>query len=100
FATTSIFLERLGLDSLADLPSLAEFIPDAAIVETLERGLRLPSERDLAADLEDDESSDDAPVMAAIETDHVDLLALEAAEAVEAVDDVAAELQAGLDEHD
>src|SRR3954466_12247854 len=42
FATTPIFLERLGIDSLADLPALADFIPDAHVVEALERGLRIP----------------------------------------------------------
>ena len=39
YGTTITFLERLGLDSLADLPSLGDFIPDASIVEALERGL-------------------------------------------------------------
>ena len=42
FATTSVFLEKLGIDSLADLPPLADFIPDAHVVEALERGLRIP----------------------------------------------------------
>jgi segregation and condensation protein B len=42
FGTTRLFLERLGLDLLDELPSLAEFIPDASIVEALERGLSLP----------------------------------------------------------
>src|SRR5215471_8920577 len=46
FGTTHLFLERLGLDSLDELPSLAEFIPDASIVEALERGLRLPTATD------------------------------------------------------
>ena len=44
FSTTPVFLERLGLDSLADLPPLADFVPEASIVEALERGLRLPVE--------------------------------------------------------
>jgi segregation and condensation protein B len=44
FSTTTAFLERLGLDSLADLPPLADFVPDASVVEVLERGLRLPNE--------------------------------------------------------
>jgi segregation and condensation protein B len=44
FSTTTAFLERLGLDSLADLPALADFVPDASVVEALERGLRLPNE--------------------------------------------------------
>jgi segregation and condensation protein B len=43
FGTTRLFLERLGLDSLDELPALADFVPDASIVESLERGLRLPS---------------------------------------------------------
>ena len=42
FGTTRVFLERLGLDSLDELPSLADFVPDASIVEALERGLHLP----------------------------------------------------------
>jgi len=41
FGTTTLFLERLGLDSLADLPSLTEFVPGADVVEALEAGLRL-----------------------------------------------------------
>ena len=40
FGTTPQFLEKLGLDTLDDLPPIAEFIPDAEIVEQLERGLR------------------------------------------------------------
>jgi len=40
FGTTAQFLEKLGLDSLDDLPAIAEFIPDADVVEALERGLR------------------------------------------------------------
>jgi len=41
FGTTPQFLEKLGLDSLDDLPPIAEFIPDADVVETLERSLRV-----------------------------------------------------------
>jgi segregation and condensation protein B len=41
FGTTQQFLEKLGLDSLDDLPPIAEFIPDADVVETLERSLRV-----------------------------------------------------------
>jgi segregation and condensation protein B len=40
WGTTPQFLERLGLDSLAELPPLAEFIPGAEVVEALEAGLR------------------------------------------------------------
>ena len=41
YGTTRAFLERLGLDSLGDLPPLGDFVPDASIVEALERGLRV-----------------------------------------------------------
>lgn len=41
FGTTATFLEKLGLDSLADLPSIAEFVPGADVVEALEHGLRV-----------------------------------------------------------
>ncbi len=40
FGTTPVFLERLGLDSLAQLPSLGDFVPGADVVEALEVGLR------------------------------------------------------------
>ena len=40
YGTTRSFLEKLGLDSLDDLPPLGDFVPDAAVVESLELGLR------------------------------------------------------------
>jgi segregation and condensation protein B len=40
FGTTPLFLERLGLFSLDELPPLGDFVPGADIVEALERGLR------------------------------------------------------------
>ena len=50
YGTTPIFLERLGLDSLGDLPPLGDFVPDAGIVDALERGLRLSQDPELAAE--------------------------------------------------
>ena len=41
FGTTSSFLEKLGVDSLADLPPIAEFVPGPDVVEALEHGLRV-----------------------------------------------------------
>ena len=40
FGTGNQFLERLGLDSLADLPPLEAFVPDVSTVELLEQALR------------------------------------------------------------
>lgn len=39
YGTSRLFLERLGVDSLADLPPLGDFVPSAEVVEALERGL-------------------------------------------------------------
>jgi segregation and condensation protein B len=41
WGTTSTFLEKLGLNSVADLPPLAQFVPGADVVEALEHGLRI-----------------------------------------------------------
>lgn len=40
FGTTRLFLEKLGMNSLDELPPLREFVPGADVVEQLERGLR------------------------------------------------------------
>src|SRR5690349_20826686 len=55
FGTTTLFLEKLGLDSLDDLPSLGEFVPGADAVEALEQGLRIGLEEPPAP------PEDDAP---------------------------------------
>jgi len=41
WGTTPSFLEKLGLDSIADLPPIVAFVPDAEVVEALEAGLRI-----------------------------------------------------------
>jgi segregation and condensation protein B len=41
YGTTTRFLEQVGLDSLQELPSLADFVPEPEVVEALERGLHL-----------------------------------------------------------
>ena len=47
FGTTQQFLEKLGLDTLDNLPPIAEFIPDTDVVEALEQGLRIsPADSD------------------------------------------------------
>lgn len=40
YGTTALFLENIGLDSLADLPDLGDFVPGPDMVELLEQGLR------------------------------------------------------------
>jgi segregation and condensation protein B len=40
YGTTRSFLERLGLDTIDDLPGLGTFVPGAEVVEALEQGLR------------------------------------------------------------
>jgi segregation and condensation protein B len=62
FGTTPLFLERLGLNSLDELPSLGDFIPGADVVELLEQGLRVdPEEPVVVGDAEGAEGEDDEP---------------------------------------
>jgi segregation and condensation protein B len=49
FGTTATFLEKLGLDSLRDLPPILEFVPGADVVEALEYGLRIDPPTDARA---------------------------------------------------
>lgn len=46
FGTTQLFLERLGINAVEDLPSLGDFIPGADVVERLEQGLRVEDGED------------------------------------------------------
>lgn len=51
YGTTPLFLERLGLDSLDQLPALGQFVPGQEVVEALEQGLQAdqPSEAEAAS---------------------------------------------------
>ncbi len=51
YGTTAQFLEHLGIDSLDELPVLGEFVPDADVVEALERRLRLIPDDAAAGDV-------------------------------------------------
>ena len=50
FGTTPSFLDKLGLESLDDLPPIAEFIPGPDVVEALEHGLRVTPEIDVTTE--------------------------------------------------
>ena len=41
FGTTPEFLMKMGIDSLSQLPAIADFVPGADVVEALEMGLRV-----------------------------------------------------------
>jgi segregation and condensation protein B len=58
FGTTPTFLEKLGLESLDDLPPIAEFIPGPEVVEALEHGLRVTPEIEISIPHADAESVD------------------------------------------
>jgi segregation and condensation protein B len=59
WGTTQLFLEKLGIATLEDLPPIASFVPDASIVETLEKTLRAAAEvEELASAGEAVDSSD------------------------------------------
>jgi len=40
YGTSELFLEKLGIDAVEDLPPLADHVPPASIVESLERPFR------------------------------------------------------------
>lgn len=61
FGTTPQFLERLGINSISDLPSVAEFVPGADVVEALEHGLRVDALAVPAGDVSN--ASDDRPTL-------------------------------------
>lgn len=95
FATTQMFLEKIGVDALHDLPALAEFIPDATVVEALERGLRImpiTSELEGGSDASiSSDGADPAPnpemLMAAYATERVDTATVEMFATIAAAED-------------
>jgi segregation and condensation protein B len=61
FGTTDVFLERLGLDTLDELPPIAEFVPGADVVEALEHGLRVEVDVEVVESVEVVEVVESAP---------------------------------------
>jgi segregation and condensation protein B len=76
FGTTPLFLEKIGIAQLEDLPPLGDFVPDAQLVELLEQGLRPINAIDLGDGDEDellppvviDDEVDDDEESAAVDT--------------------------------
>lgn len=57
FGTTSMFLERLGINTVSDLPALGDFVPSAEVVEALEQTLKVDLDPDLrSTDIDGDSS--------------------------------------------
>lgn len=44
WGTTPLFLDKLGIASLDDMPAISTFVPDASLVEALEKTLRLDTD--------------------------------------------------------
>ncbi len=60
FGTTPLFLERIGVNTIDELPPLAEFVPGADVVEHLEAGLRPPPGPSLGERLDEIEATNAA----------------------------------------
>ncbi len=74
FGTTPLFLERLGLDGLDELPQLSDFVPSADLVEQLEAGLRPPPGPSLGERLDEIEAAvRDGSAPAEVRADELDL---------------------------
>ena len=74
FGTTQLFLEKVGIDSLDDLPALGSFVPGPEVVEQLEAGLRLDDEAPLGP------ADGGEPAVAAGDGEAIDLTASGAVE--------------------
>lgn len=59
YGTTELFLEKLGLAALDELPTLGDFVPGAHVIEALEQTLRVGPADD-AAPIEDEAAGDGA----------------------------------------
>ncbi|MGG7099986.1 SMC-Scp complex subunit ScpB [Rhodococcus sp. 24CO] len=65
YSTTELFLERLGLSSLSDLPELAPLLPDVDLIEDISESLESDprfarmNKADVPADVVDTEVDDD-----------------------------------------
>lgn len=62
FGTTSTFLEKLGLNSIEELPALGEFVPSPDVLEALEQGLLVGDAPDVE-DAGDAETEDGGPAV-------------------------------------
>jgi len=71
FGTTSTFLEKLGLNSIEELPALGDFVPSPEVLEALEQGLLVeePASDPEAVDLTDSDVDlrDDAQTGSAVQ---------------------------------
>lgn len=68
WGTTQLFLEKLGLASLADMPPIATFVPDASLVEALEKTLRIEAEPLVVAESSEDEQNPSASAADVVES--------------------------------
>jgi len=71
FGTTALFLERLGINALDQLPQLSDFVPGADMVEALEVGLRPPPGPSLGERLDEIEAAN--AVRGASDSSEIDL---------------------------
>lgn len=63
FGTTDLFLERLGINAVDDLPPLGDFVPGVDVMEAIEQGLRPdPADAPAPADPPSGETAADTPV--------------------------------------
>jgi segregation and condensation protein B len=62
YGTTSVFLERMGLDRIEQLPPLADFVPGPEVMEALEHSLRADPARTAGGAAAEDATADEPTV--------------------------------------
>jgi len=66
FGTTPEFLMKMGLDSLSQLPAIADFVPGADVVEALEHGLRVEIDAEIPLKTGDPDDPENRPTLGAL----------------------------------
>jgi segregation and condensation protein B len=69
YGTTSVFLERMGLDRIEQLPPLADFVPGPEVMEALEHSLRADSPRTVEGTTTDEPGEPGGPAADAVASD-------------------------------
>ncbi len=76
FGTTPLFLERIGLASIDELPALGDFAPDSEVVEALEQSLSAdPIEDELLPQASPEAAAEISEISESIETADTDEIA-------------------------
>ena len=88
YGTTSLFLEKLGLNSVTDLPELGDFVPSPDIVEALEHGLRFDANEETVVETTETAEGTDTAEAEAVDVEPGDIDVVEAEDTAAGAEEV------------